>query len=185
MINLKDKLEKKQIEKLTAKKSIPNFRAGDTIKVNVRVSEGERSRIQSFEGICIARKNNGINSSFTVRKFSHGEGVERIFPLFSPSVESINVIRQGDVNRAKLYYLRKRSGKGARIVGKDRGVETNQYEASDLTSSNTEDKEVKKEQENPSSKEKQLVENKSEKNESVDNSENKEDKKSEEKDEPK
>ena len=127
MKNIIDNFEKEQIRKLTAKKNIPNFRAGDTIKVNVKVLEGERSRIQAFEGICIARKNSGLNSSFTVRKISYGEGIERIFPFFSNIVDSIEIIRQGNVKRAKLYYLRNRSGKSTRIADKNRGKEIDQY----------------------------------------------------------
>ena len=104
------------------------FRPGDTLKVTVRITEGSKSRLQAFEGICIARKNNSVNSNFTVRKISHGEGVERVFPLFSPLVEKIEVVRKGDVRRAKLYYLRELSGKKARIADKDRGDEADQYE---------------------------------------------------------
>ena len=107
-----------QIAKLTEKRSIPLFRAGDTLRVGVRVVEGERTRVQNYEGVCIARSNRGINSSFTVRKISFGEGVERVFPLYSPSIEAIEVVRRGVVRRAKLYYLRGRSGKSARIVEK-------------------------------------------------------------------
>ena len=131
MKNIIDNFEKEQIRKLTAKKSIPNFRAGDTIKVNVKVVEGERSRIQAFEGICIARKNSGLNSSVTVRKISYGEGIERIFPFFSNIVDSIEIIRQGGVKRAKLYYLRNRSGKSTRIADKSRGEEVDQYAITD------------------------------------------------------
>ena len=128
MSNLLEIFEKQQIEKLTAKKRIPAFRPGDTLKVTVRITEGSKSRLQAFEGICIARKNNSVNSNFTVRKISHGEGVERVFPLFSPIVEKIDVIRKGDVRRAKLYYLRELSGKKARIADRDRGDEADQYE---------------------------------------------------------
>ncbi len=128
MSNLLETFEKQQIEKLTSKKRVPAFRAGDTLKVTVRITEGSKSRLQAFEGICIARKNNSINSNFTVRKISHGEGVERVFPLFSPLVEKIEVVRKGDVRRAKLYYLRELSGKKARIADKDRGDEADQYE---------------------------------------------------------
>ena len=128
MNNIMDNFEKQKIRELTAKKNIPNFRAGDTIKVNVKVVEGQRSRIQSFEGICIAKKNAGLSSSCTVRKISYGEGIERIFPFFSNIVDSIEVIKQGDVRRAKLYYLRKRSGKSTRIADKNRGDEKDQYE---------------------------------------------------------
>ena len=128
MSNLLETFEKQQIEKLTSKKRVPAFRPGDTLKVTVRITEGSKSRLQAFEGICIARKNNSVNSNFTVRKISHGEGVERIFPLFSPLVEKIEVVRKGDVRRAKLYYLRELSGKKARIADKDRGDEADQYE---------------------------------------------------------
>jgi large subunit ribosomal protein L19 len=128
MSNLLETFEKQQIEKLTSKKRVPAFRPGDTLKVTVRITEGSKSRLQAFEGICIARKNNSVNSNFTVRKISHGEGVERVFPLFSPLVEKIEVIRKGDVRRAKLYYLRELSGKKARIADKDRGDEADQYE---------------------------------------------------------
>ena len=128
MSNLLETFEKQQIEKLTSKKRVPAFRPGDTLKVTVRITEGSKSRLQAFEGICIARKHNSVNSNFTVRKISHGEGVERVFPLFSPLVEKIEVVRKGDVRRAKLYYLRELSGKKARIADKDRGDEADQYE---------------------------------------------------------
>lgn len=128
MSNLLETFEKQQIEKLTSKKRVPAFRPGDTLKVTVRITEGSKSRLQAFEGICIARKNNSVNSNFTVRKISHGEGVERVFPLFSPLVEKIEVVRKGDVRRAKLYYLRELSGKKARIADKDRGDEADQYQ---------------------------------------------------------
>ena len=128
MSSLLEKFEKQQIDKLTSKKRIPAFRPGDTLKVTVRITEGSKSRLQAFEGVCIARKNNSVNSNFTVRKISHGEGVERVFPLFSPIVEKIDVVRKGDVRRAKLYYLRELSGKKARIADRDRGDEADQYE---------------------------------------------------------
>ena len=118
MNNLLETFEKKQIERLTGKKRIPTFRPGDTLKVTIRITEGDKSRLQAFEGVCIARKNNSVNSNFTVRKLSHGEGVERVFPLFSPIIEKIEVVRKGDVRRAKLYYLRDRTGKSARIAEK-------------------------------------------------------------------
>ena len=127
MSNLLQTFEKKQIEKLTGKKRIPTFRPGDTLKVTIRITEGDKSRLQSFEGMCIARKNNSVNSNFTVRKLSHGEGVERVFPLFGPMIEKIEVVRKGDVRRAKLYYLRDRTGKKARIADRDRGDEADQY----------------------------------------------------------
>jgi large subunit ribosomal protein L19 len=115
-MNLIQQLEAEQIEALTQSKTIPEFRPGDTLRVGVRVVEGERTRIQNFEGVCIARANRGIGSSFTVRKISFGEGVERVFPLYSPNVDSIEVVRRGAVRRAKLYYLRGRTGKSARIA---------------------------------------------------------------------
>ena len=127
MTNLMEKFETKQIEKLAQKKRIPAFRPGDTLKVTIKITEGEKSRLQAFEGVCVARKNNSVNSNFTVRKISHGEGVERVFPLFNPLVEKIEVIRKGDVRRAKLYYLRDRTGKKARIADRDRGDEADQY----------------------------------------------------------
>jgi large subunit ribosomal protein L19 len=117
-MNLIQQIEAEQIAKLTETRKIPNFRAGDTLRVGVKVVEGERTRVQNYEGVCIARSNKGIGSSFTVRKISFGEGVERVFPLYSPSIESIDVVRRGVVRRAKLYYLRGRSGKSARIVEK-------------------------------------------------------------------
>src|ERR1041384_2035986 len=110
-MNLIQTLEAEQIAKCAAAKKIPDFRPGDTLRVGVKVVEGDRTRIQNFEGVCIARSNKGLGSSFTVRKISFGEGVERVFPLYSPSVDSIDVIRRGDVRRAKLYYLRGRTGK--------------------------------------------------------------------------
>ena len=127
MNNLVEKFEKKQIAKLTSKKNIPAFRPGDTLRVTIKIVEGERSRLQVYEGLCIARKNNSINSKFTVRKISHGEGVERVFPLFSPIIDKIEVIKKGHVKRAKLYYLRKRTGKSSRIADRDRGEEADQY----------------------------------------------------------
>ena len=111
-------LEKEQIAKLTANGGVPDFAPGDTLRVNVKVVEGSRERVQAFEGVCIARKNAGLNSSFTVRKISYGEGVERVFPLYSPRIASVEVVRRGDVRRAKLYYLRGRRGKSARIAEK-------------------------------------------------------------------
>ena len=131
MTNLLQKFEKEQINKLTSKKRIPAFRPGDTLKVTLKIVEGEKSRLQAYEGVCIARKNNSVNSKFTVRKMSHGEGVERVFSLFSANIDSIEVIRKGDVKRAKLYYLRDRTGKRARIADRDRGNEADQYELSE------------------------------------------------------
>ncbi|MCA3255584.1 MAG: 50S ribosomal protein L19 [Alphaproteobacteria bacterium] len=115
-MNLIQQIEAEQIAKAMGSKTLPEFRAGDTLRVGVKVVEGERSRIQYFEGVCIARANKGINSNFTVRKVSFGEGVERVFPLYSPNVDSVEVVRRGVVRRAKLYYLRGRSGKSARIA---------------------------------------------------------------------
>ena len=115
-MNLIQQLEAEQIEKLTARRAIPDFRPGDTLKVGVKVVEGERTRVQNYEGVCIARSNKGMGSSFTVRKISFGEGVERVFPLYSPNIDSIDVVRKGAVRRAKLYYLRGRTGKSARIA---------------------------------------------------------------------
>ena len=116
-------LETQQIEKLLAGRTIPDFSPGDTVKVSLKVVEGERERIQAFEGVCIGRKNAGLNSSFTLRKISYGEGVERIFPLYSPRISAIEVMRHGSVRRAKLYYLRGRTGKAARIAERGQGAE--------------------------------------------------------------
>jgi len=115
-MNLIQTLEQESIDALSDGKDIPEFRAGDTLRVGVRVVEGERTRVQNFEGVCIARSNKGMGSNFTVRKVSFGEGVERVFPLYSPNVDSITVVRRGVVRRAKLYYLRGRTGKKARIA---------------------------------------------------------------------
>jgi large subunit ribosomal protein L19 len=115
-MNLIQTLEAEQIAKLTGNRAIPEFRPGDTLKVGVKVVEGERTRVQAYEGVCIARSNKGMGSSFTVRKMSFGEGVERVFPLYSPNIDSIEVVRKGAVRRAKLYYLRGRTGKSARIA---------------------------------------------------------------------
>ena len=115
-MNTIQEVEQAQLDKLTAERQIPTFRPGDTIRVQVRVVEGTRERVQAFEGVCIGRKNAGLNSSFTVRKISYGEGVERVFPLCSPRIEGIEVVRRGSVRRAKLYYLRGRRGKSARIA---------------------------------------------------------------------
>lgn len=115
-MNIIQELEAEQAAKIEAQRKLPEFEAGDTVRVNVRVREGTRTRIQAYEGVCIARSGGGINESFTVRKISYGEGVERVFPLYSPLVESIKVVRRGKVRRAKLYYLRDRRGKSARIT---------------------------------------------------------------------
>ena len=115
-MNLIETLEREAIEALTKDNPVPEFRPGDTLRVGVKVIEGDRTRVQNFEGVCIARSNKGVGSSFTVRKISFGEGVERVFPLYSPIIDSIVVVRRGDVRRAKLYYLRGRTGKAARIA---------------------------------------------------------------------
>ena len=119
-MNIIAELEAEQITERRNKRSVPEFGPGDTVRVNVKVVEGERSRVQAYEGVCIARKSAGISSSFTVRKISSGEGVERVFPLYSPNIDSIDVVRQGRVRRAKLYYLRERRGKSARIAERSR-----------------------------------------------------------------
>jgi large subunit ribosomal protein L19 len=115
-MNLLQQLEAEQVEKLAGERPVPPFQPGDTVRVSVRVVEGERERVQAFEGVCIARKNAGINSNFTLRKISYGEGVERVFPVYSPMIDSVKVVRRGKVRRAKLYYLRDRRGKSARIA---------------------------------------------------------------------
>ncbi len=120
-MNILQKLEAEQVAKLSQGKKIPTFSPGDTVKVNVKVTEGTRERIQAYEGVVIARKNAGINSSFTVRKISYGEGVERVFPLYSPRLDSIELVRKGQVRRAKLYYLRGLTGKSARIAERTTG----------------------------------------------------------------
>ena len=115
-MNIIQQIEAEQIAKLTGQRAIPEFRPGDTLRVGVKVIEGDRTRVQAYEGVCIARANKGMGSSFTVRKISFGEGVERVFPLYSPNIDSIEVVRKGAVRRAKLYYLRGRTGKAARIA---------------------------------------------------------------------
>jgi large subunit ribosomal protein L19 len=132
MNNLVQKFEENHINKLVSNKKIPAFRPGDTIKITLKIVEGDKSRLQAYEGVCIARKNNSVNSKFTVRKMSHGEGVERVFPLFSRNIDKIEVIRKGSVKRAKLYYLRDRTGKSARIADRDRGDEADQYELNEI-----------------------------------------------------
>ncbi|HEU0157378.1 MAG TPA: 50S ribosomal protein L19 [Stellaceae bacterium] len=119
-MNLLQQLEREQVDRLAADRPIPKFQPGDTVRVSVKVVEGERERVQAFEGVCIARRNAGVNSSFTLRKISYGEGVERVFPLYSPRIGAIEVIRRGVVRRAKLYYLRGRTGKRARIAERAR-----------------------------------------------------------------
>jgi large subunit ribosomal protein L19 len=115
-MNLLKQIEDEQVAKLSAGKDIPEFQPGDTVVVNVKIVEGERTRVQAYEGVCIGRAGAGLNENFTVRKISYGEGVERVFPLYSPMIDSIKVVRRGQVRRAKLYYLRGRRGKSARIV---------------------------------------------------------------------
>ena len=117
-MNVLQTLDQEQVKKLTEGRSVPDFAAGDTLRVSVKVVEGERERVQAFEGVCIARKNAGVNSNFTLRKISYGEGVERVFPLYSPRITAIEVVRRGKVRRAKLYYLRGLRGKRARIIEK-------------------------------------------------------------------
>ena len=117
-MNIIKDIESEQISEIIKKREVPDFKSGDTVKVNVFVTEGNKERIQAFEGICIARSNRGFNSTFTIRKISHGEGVERVFPIYSPMLESIKLVRRGKVRRSKLYYLRQRSGKSARIAEK-------------------------------------------------------------------
>lgn len=160
-MNILEKFEKGHLKELTTDKKLPKFNPGDTIKVHLKVKEGEKERIQVFEGVCIARKNAGINSSFTVRKISYGEGIERILPLFSPQISKIEIVKTGSVRRSKLYYLRKRSGKSARIAEKivlnqpnelsNKKVNPNEIKSSspesqtnDQMVSNTKDKEINK-----------------------------------------
>ena len=115
-------LEKEQLAVVAAQRAVPEFAPGDTVIVNVKVKEGERSRVQAYEGVCIARSGGGLNENFTVRKMSYGEGVERVFPIYSPMIDSIKVVRRGAVRRAKLYYLRGRTGKSARIAEKQKAI---------------------------------------------------------------
>ncbi len=135
-MNVIQQIEQQQVAALTQSRAIPDFRPGDTVRVNVRVIEGNRERVQAFEGVCIARRNRSVNSSFTVRKISYGEGVERVFPLYSPRIDSIDVVRRGKVRRAKLYYLRGRRGKSARIA--ERRIDRPATVASDSGSAPTE-----------------------------------------------
>ncbi len=128
-MNLIQELEKEQLEKLVEGGKIPDFAPGDTVRVNVRISEGTRERVQAYEGVVIGRSGEGINESFTVRKISYGEGVERVFPVYSPTIESIAVVKKGKVRRAKLYYLRDRRGKSARIAEK---IDTNRQKAKEV-----------------------------------------------------
>jgi len=121
-MNIIEQLEKEQASAVAAKRPVPAFAPGDTVVVNVKVVEGDRSRVQAYEGVVIARSGGGLNENFTVRKISYGEGVERVFPVYSPLIDSIKVVRKGDVRRAKLYYLRGRTGKSARIAEKQRAL---------------------------------------------------------------
>ena len=127
LMNLIETLEKEEIARVTAGKTVPSFDPGDTLRVNVKIKEGERERVQAYEGVCIARGGAGVNASFTVRKISFGEGVERVFPLYAPVVDSIVVVRRGKVRRAKLYYLRDRRGKSARIVERAGGAREDDF----------------------------------------------------------
>ena len=127
-MNLLKQIENEQVAKLSAGKEIPDFQPGDTLIVNVKIVEGERSRVQAYEGVCIGRAGSGLNENFTVRKISYGEGVERVFPLYSPMIDSIEVVRRGKVRRAKLYYLRGRRGKSARIVERQDSAEGGENE---------------------------------------------------------
>ena len=128
-MNILQTLEQEEVKKLLAQRAVPEFRPGDSLKVSLKVVEGERERIQAFEGVCIARRNAGLNSSFTLRKISYGEGVERIFPLYSPRITLIEVVRRGAVRRAKLYYLRGLTGKAARIAERSRDSTRHQADA--------------------------------------------------------
>ncbi|MFA6266302.1 MAG: 50S ribosomal protein L19 [Pseudolabrys sp.] len=128
-MNIIQQLEKEQIEKLSAGKTMPDFAPGDTVIVNVKVTEGDKTRVQAYEGVCIARSGSGLHENFTVRKISYGEGVERVFPLFAPAIDSLKVVRRGKVRRAKLYYLRNLRGKKARIVEATSNTNNNNAEA--------------------------------------------------------
>ena len=130
-MNVIEQLEREEAQRLTAARAVPDFRPGDTLRVNVKIREGERERVQAYEGVCIARAGEGVNESFTVRKISFGEGVERVFPLLSPMIESIEVKRRGSVRRAKLYYLRERRGKSARIAERQMGAGREETESSE------------------------------------------------------
>ena len=130
-MNVIQQLEREEAQRLTAGRAVPDFRPGDTVRVNVKIREGERERVQAYEGVCIARAGEGVNESFTVRKISFGEGVERVFPLLSPMIESIEVKRRGSVRRAKLYYLRERRGKSARIAERQMGAGREETESSE------------------------------------------------------
>jgi len=130
-MNVIEELEKEESARITAGKKTPPFQPGDTVIVNVKVAEGERTRIQAYEGVCIARSGHGLNENFTVRKISYGEGVERVFPVYSPMIDSVKVVRRGKVRRAKLYYLRDRRGKSARIAERTDNAPTAKEQAKD------------------------------------------------------
>ena len=138
-MNTLERYEKSQLKNLTSNKSYPEFNAGDTIKVHLKIKEGEKERVQVFEGVCIAKKNAGLNSAFTVRKISYGEGIERVIPLFSPQISKIELVKSGDVRRSKLYYLRERSGKSARISEKNVFSKTDSKVSDTSEKSNKED----------------------------------------------
>ena len=143
-MNIIQEIEKEQIGETLKKRLVPEFKPGDTIKVSVYVTEGNKERLQAFEGVCIARSNRGFNSTFTIRKISHGEGVERVFPIYSPMLESIKLVRKGKVRRSKLYYLRQRSGKSARIAERKDNLKKKDLKSTAEISVQS-DKEVKKE----------------------------------------
>ena len=139
-MNIIEQLEKEQASAVAAKRAVPDFAPGDTVIVNVKVVEGDRSRVQAYEGVVIARSGGGLNENFTVRKISYGEGVERVFPVYSPLIDSIKVVRRGDVRRAKLYYLRGRTGKSARIAEKQRAMVPGTSDAVPVTEASEADK---------------------------------------------
>ena len=138
-MNIIETLEAKHVEELTKDKAIPDFRPGDTLKVNVRIKEGERQRLQAYEGVCISRSGKSLNQNFTVRKISYGEGVERVFSLYGPSVDSIEVVRSGRVRRSKLYYLRSRRGKSARITERKTFTSKKASKAADISEASQSD----------------------------------------------
>lgn len=138
-MNIIETLEAKHVEELTKDKAIPDFRHGDTLKVNVRIKEGERERLQAYEGVCISRSGKSLNQNFTVRKISYGEGVERVFSLYGPSVDSIEVVRSGRVRRSKLYYLRSRRGKSARITERKTFTSKKASKAADISEASQSD----------------------------------------------
>jgi len=139
-MNIIEQLEKEQASAVAAKRAVPDFAPGDTVIVNVKVVEGDRSRVQAYEGVVIGRSGGGLNENFTVRKISYGEGVERVFPVYSPLIDSIKVVRKGDVRRAKLYYLRGRTGKSARIAEKQRALVPGASDAVPVTEASEADK---------------------------------------------